>query len=150
MFRDLMTLQDRMNRLFEDSLPRYNKGAAGVDEQADVFGTWAPPVDIYETDQSIVMKADLPDINPEDVEIRVEDNILYLKGVRKMEKEVKNENYHRVERAYGTFARSFALPHTVAADRIGAEYKNGVLRVTMPKREESKPKQIKISIKDKE
>ncbi len=147
MFRDLMTLQDRMNRLFEESLPRYTKGT-GVDEQADVFGTWAPAVDIYETDQSIVLKADLPEINPEDVEIRVEDNILYLKGARKMEKEVRQENYHRVERAYGTFARSFALPHTVSADKIAADYNKGVLRVTMPKREESKPKQIKISVKE--
>ena len=142
MFRDLMTLQDRMNRLFESTLPRLR----GDGEDQEFFGAWAPAVDIYETDQAIVLKADLPDISPNDVEIRVEDNVLYLKGERKMEKEVKQESYHRVERSYGTFSRSFALPHTVSSENIGADYKNGVLRISMPKREESKPKQIKISI----
>ena len=143
MFRELMTLQDRMNRLFEDSLPRLH----GPEDQ-EFFGAWAPAVDILENEQAIVLKADLPDINPNDVEIRVENNILYLKGERKMEKEVKKEQYHRVERSYGSFSRSFALPHSVASDKISAEYKKGVLEISMPKREESKPKQIKININE--
>jgi HSP20 family protein len=141
MFRDLMTLQDRMNRLFEGSLPRTSR------EDDRLFaGTWAPAVDIYEDEQSIVLKADVPDIDPKDVDIRIEDNVLFLRGERKFDKEVKEDNFHRIERAYGSFARSFALPHTVASDQINAEYKNGVLKITMPKREESKPKQIKVTV----
>lgn len=136
-----MTLQDRMNHLFDQSLPQ-SRGAEG----SLSAGTWTPSVDIYETENTIVLKADLPEVNPVDVDIRVEDNILYLRGDRRMEKEVKEEDYHRVERSYGSFARSFALPHTIAPDRITAEYKNGVLRITLPKREESKPKQIKVAV----
>ena len=141
MFRDLMTLQERMNRLFQESLPRTTNARDEL-----YAGTWLPAVDIYEDEQAIVLKADLPEIDPKNVDIRVEDNTLFLKGERKFEKEVKEENFHRVERAYGSFARSFALPHTVAADKIVAEYKNGVLKITMPKREESKPKQIQVSV----
>lgn len=142
MFRDLMTLQDRMNRLFGDAIPR-----TPVTREDNLYaGSWAPAVDIYETENEIVLKADLPDINPKDVDIRVEDNILYLKGERKFEKETNEENFHRIERSYGSFARSFSLPHTVAADKIMASYKDGVLHVKMPKREESKPKQIKIDV----
>lgn len=136
-----MTIQDRMNRLFDQSLPQSR------DVEGSLFtGTWTPSVDIFETENSIVLKADLPEVNPAEVDIRVEDNMLYLRGERKMEKEVTEENYHRVERSYGSFARSFALPHTIASDRITAEYKNGVLRITLPKREESKPKQIKVAV----
>jgi len=101
-------------------------------------------VDIYETDANIVLKAELPGINPNDVEVRVEDGTLYLKGQRKFEKEVKEENYHRVERSYGSFVRSFPLPNSVNADDAKAEYKDGVLALTLPKREEAKPKTIKI------
>jgi HSP20 family protein len=142
MLRDLMTLQDRMNRLFEQSMPKLP-----ADREDNLFaGSWAPAVDIYETENEIVLKADLPDIKAEEVDIRVEDNVLYLRGERKFEKETKEENFHRVERSYGSFARSFSLPHTVAADKIQATYKDGVLQLTMPKREESKPKQIKINV----
>ena len=108
--------------------------------------TWAPPVDIYENGDNLVLKAELPGINPDDVEIRVEDNTLYLKGERKSEKEVKEQNYHRVERSYGTFARSFSLPNSVDADKVAANYKDGVLTLTMPKKEEAKPKTIKINV----
>jgi HSP20 family protein len=108
--------------------------------------TWAPPVDIYENDDSLVLKAELPAINPDDVEIRVEDNTLYLKGERKAEKDVKEQNYHRVERSYGTFARSFSLPNSVDADKVVANYRDGVLTLTMPKKEEAKPKTIKINV----
>jgi HSP20 family protein len=104
-------------------------------------------VDIFETADNIVLKAELPGIDPNDVEIRVEDNTLYLKGERKFEREVKEENYHRVERSYGAFARSFSLPNSIAAEKVVADYKDGLLTLTMPKREEAKPKTIKIDIK---
>ena len=107
---------------------------------------WAPPVDIYENGDNLVLKAELPGINPDDVEIRVEDNTLYLKGERKFEKEVKEQNYHRVERSYGSFARSFSLPNSISAEKVKAEYKDGLLTLTMPKREEAKPKTIKIDV----
>jgi len=108
--------------------------------------TWAPPVDIYENGDNLVLKAELPGFNPDDVEIRVEDNTLYLKGERKFEKDVKEQNYHRVERSYGTFTRTFSLPNSVDADKVTANYKDGVLTLTMPKREEAKPKTIKINV----
>jgi HSP20 family protein len=103
-------------------------------------------VDIYETGDTLVLKAELPGVNPDDVEIRVEDNTLYLKGERKFEKEVKEQNYHRVERSYGTFARTFSLPNSIDADKVAAAYKDGVLTLTMPKKEEAKPKTIKINV----
>jgi len=101
-------------------------------------------VDVYETDQNVMLKAELPGVDPKNVEIRVEDGTLYLKGERKFEKEVKEENYHRVERSYGSFTRSFALPSSVEAEKATAEYKDGVLTLTLPKKEEAKPKTIKI------
>ena len=100
----------------------------------------------YENGDNLVLKAELPGINPDDVEIRVEDNTLYLKGERKFEKEVKEQNYHRVERSYGTFTRTFSLPNSVDADKVAANYKDGVLTLTMPKKEEAKPKTIKINV----
>ena len=143
MIRDLMTLQDQVNRMFDEcGFPRLR-----TDKEDTLFsGSWAPAVDIYENDEAIVLKADLPEIDPKNLDIRIEDNVLYLKGERKFEKEVKQENFHRVERAYGSFARSFALPHTVQSENIVAEYKNGVLKVTLSKREETKPKQIKVNL----
>jgi HSP20 family protein len=142
MFRELATLQDRMNRLFDEGFVRNRPNQ----DDSLYAGTWLPAVDIYEDDHKIVLKADLPDIDPADVDIRIEDSTLFLKGERKFEKEVNQENFHRIERAYGTFARSFVLPRTVAADKIAAEYKSGVLVISMPKREESKPKQIKVNV----
>ena len=103
-------------------------------------------MDIYETDKEIVMKAELPEMQEKDIEIKVEDNILILSGERKMEREVKEENYHRIERAYGSFNRSFTLPRTVDRENIKAAYKDGVLKVLLPKKEEVKPKQIKIDV----
>jgi HSP20 family protein len=103
-------------------------------------------VDIYENGDSLVLKAEVPGINPDDVEIRVEDNTLYLKGERKFEKEVKEQNFHRVERSYGTFTRTFSLPNSVDADKVSANYQDGVLTLTMPKKEEAKPKTIKINV----
>ena len=108
--------------------------------------TWAPAVDIYETEHELVVKADLPDIKPEELDIRVENNILTIRGERKFEKKVNESNYLRVERAYGSFSRSFSLANTVNSDAIKAEYKDGVLTLTIPKREEAKPKQIKVNV----
>jgi HSP20 family protein len=139
-FRDLTTLQERMNRLFSES---YRTQQGSEDDWA-LGGTWAPAVDIYEQDHNIVIKAELPGVDPKDVDIRLDNNVLTLKGERKLDSEVKKENYHRVERAYGVFTRSFTLPNTVDANNIKAEFKDGVLRITLPKREEAKPKQIQI------
>jgi HSP20 family protein len=108
--------------------------------------TWAPAVDIFETEHELVVKADLPDIKPEELDIRVENNILKIRGERKFEKKVNENNYLRVERSYGSFSRSFSLANTVNTEAIKAEYKNGVLTLTIPKREEAKPKQIKVNV----
>lgn len=137
-FRNLATSQDRFNRLLNESFSRFLG-----DEEMSSRG-WMPPVDIYETDDNIVLKAELPGVNPNDVEIRVEGSTLYMKGERKLEKEVKEENMYRVERSYGAFNRTFALPGSVDPDKVEAEYKDGILTLTIPKREESKPKTIKI------
>ena len=138
-FRDLVTTQDRFNRLFNETFSRVF-GDEGTSSKA-----WLPPVDIVENDNNVVLKAELPGINPNDIEVRVEDNTLYMKGERKFEKDVKEENLHRVERSYGSFNRTFALPSSIDADKVQAEYKDGVLTLTMPKREEAKPKTIKIN-----
>jgi len=138
-FEDLAT-QKEFNRFFSEGFPRL----FGAGEPST--RTWAPAVDIYETDNALVLKADLPGVDPKDVEIRVEDGVLYLKGERKFEKEVKEENYHRVERAYGAFSRSFSLPNSIDAEHVAAEYKGGQLILTMPKREDAKPKTVKINV----
>lgn len=139
-FGDLLTTQDRFTRLFNDTFAR----AFGNEEMAS--RAWAPLVDIFETDNNIVLKAELPGMDPKDVEVRVEDNTLFLKGERQFEKEVKQENYHRVERSYGSFARSFALPGSIDTNKVEATFKDGVLTLTIPKREEAKPKTIKINL----
>jgi HSP20 family protein len=132
--------QNQFDRFLREAFsPAFGAGEAST-------RTWAPPVDIYENGDNLVLKAELPGINPDDVEIRVEDNTLYLKGERKFEKEVKEQNYHRVERSYGTFTRTFSLPNSVDADKVAANYKDGVLTLTMPKKEEAKPKTIKIEV----
>jgi len=138
-FRGLSTLQEQMNRLFEDTLFRGRS-----DESA--LTAWAPAVDIYETENSLVVKADLPDVNEKDLDIQVENNILTIRGERKFERDVKEDNYLRVERAYGSFSRSFSLGNTVNTEAIKAEYRDGVLTLTIPKREEAKPKQVKVSV----
>jgi len=142
-FRDLVTLQDRMNRIFDDAF-RGSRGAS--EEEWALGGSWAPVVDIHEQDGNLVLKAELPGIDPKDVDVRVENNVLTLRGERKLDSEVKRENYHRVERSYGSFSRSFTLPSVVDTDKIKAEFKDGVLRLVLPKKEEAKPKQISISV----
>jgi HSP20 family protein len=138
-FRGLSTLHDQVNRLFNETVLR------GQGEDS-ALTTWSPAVDIYETENELVVKADLPDVAEKDIDVRVENNLLTIRGERKFEKSVSEDNYLRVERSYGAFSRSFSLPNTVNAEAIHAEYKNGVLTVTMPKREESKPRQVKVSI----
>jgi len=138
--KDLMTAQTDFGRLLREAFGPFS-GETELSTRA-----WAPAVDIYETDNDIVLKAELPGVEPKDVEVRVEDNTLYLKGERKFEKEVKEQNYHRVERSYGTFARSFSLPNSINAEKVKAEFKDGLLTITMPKREEAKPKTIKIDV----
>ena len=137
--RGLTSLQDQVNRLFEDNFTRERSAHADL-------ATWAPPVDIYETENELVLKADLPGLQNEDIDVRVENNMLTIRGERKFEKVVNEDNYLRVERAYGPFTRSFSLPNTVSSESVRAEYRHGVLSLQMSKREESKPKQIKISV----
>ena len=141
-FRDLVSIQDRMNRIFDEAF----RVRTGGEEDWALGGNWAPAVDIYEHEGNIVLKAELPGIDPKDVDVRVENNVLTLRGERKVDSEVKREQYHRVERAYGSFTRSFTLPNAVDTEKIKAEYSDGVLRVTLPQREEAKPKQISISV----
>jgi HSP20 family protein len=130
--------ESQMNRLFTDFFGR------AFQEQN--LTTWAPAVDIYEGEHELVVKADLPDVKPEDLDIRVENNILTIRGERKFEKKTDEKNYLRVERAYGSFARSFSLANTVNTEAIKADYKDGVLTLNIPKREEAKPKQIKVNV----
>jgi HSP20 family protein len=137
-FRNMSTLQDQVNRLFENTFQ------AGRNESA--LTSWAPAVDIYETENELVLKADLPDINEKDLDVRVENNMLTIRGERKFEQKVKEDNYLRIERTYGAFSRSFGLPNTVDTEAIKAEYKNGVLTVELPKRAESKQKQVKVNV----
>ena len=137
-FRNLTSLQDQVNRLFDSSFK------ANADNSA--LTTWAPAVDIYETENELVIKADLPDMEEKDIDVRVENSMLTIRGERKFEESVKEDNYLRVERAYGSFSRSFSLPNTVDTGAIQANYKNGVLKVQLPKRAESKPKQVKINV----
>jgi len=137
-FRGVNTLQDQFNRLFNDVFDRKGEESS--------LTAWAPAVDIYETELELVVKADLPEVDPKDLEIRVENNILTIRGERKFEKKVNEDNYLRVERAYGSFARSFTLANTVNSDAIKADYQNGALTLTIPKREEAKPKQIKVNV----
>lgn len=142
-FRDLMGLQDRMNRLFDESFRGIPRGS---EDDWSLGGSWAPLVDIYEHEGNIVLKAELPGLQPKDVDVRVENNVLTLRGQRQFSDEVKREQYHRVERAYGSFSRSFTLPSVIDTEKIRAEFKDGVLRLTLPTREEAKPKQIAINI----
>ena len=137
-FRDLITLREKMNRLFEDAVT--SRG----EERDMMSSTWTPSVDVYETDKALVMTAEIPGIEENDIEIKIETNTLTLKGERKFEEETKEENYHRIERAYGSFYRSFSLPHYVDHDKIEAEHENGVLKITMPKKKELEHRKVKV------
>ena len=137
-FRDLKTLQDEVNRLFSTNFSR------GFGDEGIARGVWTPNVDIFENKDEIVLEAELPGMNREDFELTIENNVLTLRGERRFEKKDEADNYHRVERAYGAFTRSFTLPQTVSGEGAAAEYKNGVLRVVLRKREEVKARRIEI------
>ena len=141
-FRELATLQNRLNQAFDTTLSHPARN-----EEELLSGAWAPPVDILETKEKTVLKAELPGFDENQIHLRFEDGILSLEGERKFEKENADENYHRVERSYGRFVRSFMIPSSVDNEKISAAFHNGILTVELPKREETKPKQIKIQAK---
>jgi HSP20 family protein len=139
-FREFAQLQDRINRAFSDAYGRSDEGLM-------TSGTWVPPVDIYQNgDHEVVLKAELPDMTREDIDITVDNGTLTIRGDKKLSSEMKEEHFHRIERRYGSFSRSFSLPQTVDTAKVGAEYKNGVLTVRLPLREEAKPRQIKVDV----
>lgn len=140
-FGDLALIQERMNKLFEDTLARFH----GTEEPS-IPTQWYPAVDIYETPESIVLQAELPGMNQEDISVEVRENALILKGERSRDKEIREENYHRIERAYGPFQRAFTLPGIVQQDQVKAKYKDGILEIILPRKEEIKPKQIKVEV----
>ena len=137
-FRDLRNLQEEVNRLFTGNVGRT------FDDEGIARGAWSPSVDIYENKDQIVLEAELPGMNREDFDLTVENSVITLRGERRFEKKEDTDNYHRVERAYGSFTRSFTLPNTITGEGASADYRNGVLRVTLPKREETKARRIEI------
>jgi HSP20 family protein len=137
-FREMRSLQDEVNRLFASSFSR------GGNESDLMRGAWSPQVDIFENQNEIVLEAELAGMKPEDVNISIENNVLTIHGERKFEKNDEGDNFHRVERSYGSFTRSFTLPPTVQSENANAEFENGVLRLTLAKREEAKPRRIEI------
>jgi len=137
-FRNLASLQEQVNRLFEGNLPHHR--------DQSTLTAWSPSVDVYETEKDLVIKPHLPAVAATDIDVRLENNMLTIRGERKLEQKVKEENYLRMERSYGCFTRSFSLPNTVNTEQIQAQYNDGVLTVTLPKRAESKPKQVKINV----
>ena len=138
-FRELSQLQDRMDRLFRDNV---NYGAGR--EESLTQSSFVPPVDVYEDEHNVTLKLEVPGIDQKDLDIRLENNTLVVRGERKFEKEEKEENFHRIERRYGSFARTFRLPNTVDAEKVDAAYDKGILKITLAKRAEAKPKQIKV------
>jgi HSP20 family protein len=139
-FREFAQLQDRVNRAFSDAYGRSDEGLLSS-------GSWMPPVDIYQNgEHELVLKAELPDMTREDIDVTVDNGTLTIKGEKKLGTEVREEQFHRIERRYGTFSRSFSLPPTVDPGQVAAEYKNGVLSVRLPMREEAKPRQIKVDV----
>lgn len=142
-FNELTTLQNRVNQLLNQSLPF---GGVNAAEQPLTFSNFVPPVDIYEDEHNITVQAEVPGIQEKDLDVRLENNVLTISGERKMENEQKQEGFHRIERGYGRFTRSFTLPHTLDTEHVNAQFENGILKVTIPKRAEAKPKQIKIGV----
>ena len=138
-FRELNTLQDRMHRLFRESLRE------GQDESLST-SSFAPAVDVYEDDHNVSLKIEVPGIDEKDIDVRIENNTLIVHGERNIDKEEKEENYRRIERQYGSFTRTFTLPNTVDTDSVSAHYDRGVLKITLAKKAEAKPKQIKVNV----
>lgn len=139
--KELRTMQEQMNRLLNLS---WNHDLSGEDMRD---GIWQPAVDIYETAGEIIIKAEVPDVDQKDIEVRIEDNTLTMKGERKHEGDVRKENYHRIERYFGSFQRSFSLPATIDQERVTAVCERGILTIALPKKEDTRPKQISIQIK---
>jgi HSP20 family protein len=135
--REFVFFQNRVNRAFSESKSGDDLLTSGV---------WAPAVDIYQTDRELVLKAELPDLTRDSIEVTVENGTLTIRGEKKASSDVPEESFHRIERRYGTFSRSFSLPQTFDTDKVGAEYKNGVLTVRLPLREEAKPRQIRVDV----
>jgi len=139
-FREFAQLQNRINRAFSDAYSRNDDGLT-------TSGSWVPPVDIYQNgEHEIVLKAEVPDMTREDIDITVDGDTLTIKGEKKLSSEAKEEQYHRIERHYGSFSRSFSLPQTVDTTKVAADYKNGLLTIRLPLREEAKPRQIKVDV----
>jgi HSP20 family protein len=138
-FREFSTLQDRMNRLFRET-------QGNSQEESLTTSSFAPAVDVYEDEHNVTLKIEVPGIEEKDIDVRIENNTLTVHGERKIEKEEKEENYRRVERQYGSFTRTFNLPPTVDAEKVQADYDKGVLKITLPKKAEAKPKQIKVNV----
>jgi len=138
-FREFSTLQDRMNRLFRET-------QGNSQDESLTSSSFAPAVDVYEDEHNVTLKIEVPGIDEQDIDVRVENNTLTVHGERKIEKEEKEENYRRVERQYGSFTRTFNLPATVDAEKVQADYDKGVLKITLPKKAEAKPKQIKVNV----
>ncbi len=138
--KELRSMQEQMNQLLDLAWNR----ETGEDLRD---GVWQPAVDIYEDDESVVIKAEVPDVDQKDIEVKIEDNTLTLKGVRRHDHSIKKENYHRVERYYGNFQRNFQLPHTIDQERIKAACDRGVLTITLPKKPDTTQKQITVEVK---
>src|SRR6266542_1283515 len=138
-FREFVTLQDRMNRLFRETQPEGR-------EEALTTSTFAPPVDVYEDEHNITLKIEVPGIDEKDIDVRIENNTMIVHGERKFEKEEKQQNFRRVERQYGSFTRSFSLQNTVDTDHVQTQYDKGILKVQLAKKTEAKPKQIKVNV----
>jgi HSP20 family protein len=138
-FREFSTLQDRMNRLFRET-------QGNSQDEPLTSSSFAPAVDVYEDEHNVTLKIEVPGIDEKDIDVRIENNTLTVHGERKIEKEEKEENYRRVERQYGSFTRTFNLPPTVDAEKVQADYDKGVLKITLPKKAEAKPKQIKVNV----
>jgi HSP20 family protein len=138
-FREFSTLQDRMNRLFRET-------QGNTQDESLTSSSFAPAVDVYEDEHNVTLKIEVPGIDEKDIDVRIENNTLTVHGERKIEKEEKEENYRRVERQYGSFTRTFNLPPTVDPEKVQADYDKGVLQITLPKKAEAKPKQVKVNV----
>jgi len=138
-FRELLTLQERMNRLFDQTFSRSRSQTGDLGG-----GTWSPAVDVYESQENLILKAELPGVDQSDIELRVDSNRISIKGERRMKEAVNQEHFHRMERAFGPFNRSFTLPSPVDAEQVKAEFKNGILMVVLPKRIDKNSKHIPI------
>ncbi|QNI36867.1 Hsp20/alpha crystallin family protein [Edaphobacter albus] len=139
-FSDLSLLQNRLDSMFQDF------EWSAEQNEALTTGNFVPPVDVYEDSQKVILKLEVPGIKQDDLDVRLEDQILTVKGDRKFEKEEKEENFHRIERRYGSFVRSFTVPQTVDTESVAADYNTGVLTITLNKKAEAKPKQVKIKV----